>query len=128
MVHTILSNWTVRYTCDQHVEYHHIVLLFIPHRKVIDQFKALVEKHNITFVSSAGNNGPCLSTIGCPGANIASIIGKCEHYKLGDWAFMPFLVGISNLWVALVMSLHDGCHGDGNHGNELLIYLQELVQ
>jgi len=46
------------------------------HSKVIDQFRALVEKYNITFVSSAGNNGPCLSTIGCPGANIASIIGK----------------------------------------------------
>lgn len=54
--------------------------IVISHRKVIEQFQALVEKYNITFVSSAGNNGPCLSTIGCPGANIASIVGKQNLY------------------------------------------------
>lgn len=54
---------------------------------MIDQFRALVEKYNVTFVSSAGNNGPALSTIGCPGANIASIIGK---QKLENCNFMVY--------------------------------------
>lgn len=45
-------------------------------RRVQDLFNEAVEKHGIIFVSSAGNNGPALSTTGAPGATCTNLIGK----------------------------------------------------
>lgn len=45
------------------------------HRAVLERFRELCDRHNIVFVASAGNNGPALSTCGCPGGNTESIIG-----------------------------------------------------
>ena len=54
-------------------------------RAVIEEFIKLCDQHNIVFVSSAGNNGPALSTVGCPGGTIAPLIGT--------WVVWAVLVG-----------------------------------
>lgn len=40
-----------------------------------DLFSELVEKHDIIFVGSAGNDGPALSTVGAPGGTCRSLLG-----------------------------------------------------
>ncbi|KAK5983257.1 Subtilase-type proteinase, partial [Trichostrongylus colubriformis] len=43
--------------------------------RVIDELKRIVDDHNILFVSSAGNNGPALTTVGSPGGTTSGVLG-----------------------------------------------------
>ena len=47
--------------------------------QVIKRFTELTNKHNILFVSSAGNSGPALSSVGAPAASTSSIISVSAY-------------------------------------------------
>ena len=47
--------------------------------RFVELAQELVYKHGITFVSSAGNNGPALSTVGAPGGTSSALLGIAAY-------------------------------------------------
>lgn len=45
------------------------------HGQLVEQFNRIVKEKNVIFVSSAGNSGPALSTVGAPGGSSSEVIG-----------------------------------------------------
>lgn len=43
--------------------------------RIIDLFRDIVNEHGVTFICSAGNSGPALSTVGGPGGTTTEIMG-----------------------------------------------------
>ncbi|XP_051137979.1 tripeptidyl-peptidase 2 [Andrographis paniculata] len=65
--------------------------LFPDYGRFVDLVNEVVNKHRITFISSAGNEGPALSTLGAPGGTTSSIIG------IGAYVSQAMAAGAHNL-------------------------------
>lgn len=71
--------------------------------RVIELSNELVNEHNITFVVSAGNNGPALGTVGAPGGTTSSIlsVGAYVSPKMMEAEYIMRendLAGITYTW------------------------------
>ncbi|RLN86959.1 hypothetical protein BBJ28_00004037 [Nothophytophthora sp. Chile5] len=71
--------------------------------RLVQLSNELVDEHNVTFVVSAGNNGPALGTVGAPGGTTSSMlaVGAYVSPKMMDAEYIMRdndLTGIAYTW------------------------------
>jgi tripeptidyl-peptidase-2 len=87
----------------------------------LSMLEQMIEKYGVIFCGSAGNNGPGIETVDCPGSFITASIGvaayvstemiKAEHSLLGNGNSMLFT------WSSR------GPHLDGHYGKSFTFFL-----
>ncbi|CAI4224037.1 unnamed protein product [Auanema sp. JU1783] len=87
----------------------------IPNKgRVIEELQYLVSKHNVVCCISAGNNGPNLSSVGCPGGTTSLVlgIGACLFPSMVDSLYG----GLAKVDTMLYPWSSRGPAADGNLG------------
>lgn len=64
-----------KYNCDMVNQSYGEAIRFPREGNIIEQLISLVDDHNVVYVSSAGNDGPSLTTVGAPGGTTSPLIG-----------------------------------------------------
>jgi tripeptidyl-peptidase II len=82
--------------------------------RLIELFSEVVREHGVIFVSSAGNEGPALSTVGAPGGSTDAILGIGAYVSpemmTAEYAIRQDLPGMPYTWTSRGPTL-DGARG-----------------